>query len=216
MNRALLLAVWLPAVWLLVACGSGLDTTLVPNDALFADSFTAGSTGDWLVEGDELGQTAVINDQMRIAVNAPNTIQFTTLMDPIFTDFVAQIDAAVLAGGLDSSYGILFRMQNESQFYRFAVMGTGKYILERRDANGSWARLVDGWQDTAVVQTGMNVSNRLRVEAVGPNIAIFANDELLARVVDTTYTAGTLGLEAGTFGQPGLEVIFDNLIVTEP
>lgn len=213
MTRFLILALLCLA---LVACAGGLDAPLAPNDALFADGFTAGDTGNWLVEGDELGQTAVINDQMRIEVNVPNTIQFTTLMDPVFGDFAAQVDAAIVAGSLDSTYGILFRMQNEEQFYRFAVMGSGKFIVERRDAGGAWTRLVEDWQEAPAVDTGLNVSNRLRVEARGPNIAVFANDQLLARVVDTTYAVGTLGLEAGAFGQPGLQVIFDNLIVTEP
>jgi hypothetical protein len=201
----------------ITACGSsGGDLNLDAHDVLFHDEFTAGSSGSWLLEGDELGQTAVINDTLHIEVNTPNTIQYATLTDPIFDDFILDVDATILAGSPDSTYGILFRMQGNQQFYRFEILGTGKFMLEKRDADGTWTRLLNDWTAHEAILTGLNSTNHLRVEAKGPNIAIYANDQLLYRAVDTAYTVGTIALDAGTFGQPGLQVVFDNLVVRKP
>lgn len=213
-----LLLILLAGTLLLTACGGGDSDSAnaIPSDALFADTFTAGSSGDWLIEGDELGQSAIINDQMLISVNAANTLQFTTLTAPLFTDFTLVVDAAILSGDPQSTYGVLFRMQSPQQFYRFELMGTGKYMLERRDADGSWTRLLPDWADAPAINTGLNAVNRLQVEARGPNIAVSVNDQLLFRTVDNAYTIGTIGLDAGTFGATNLQVAFDNLVVTDP
>lgn len=201
----------------ITACGpSGGSANLDAPDVLFHDEFTAGSSGSWLLEGDELGQTAVINDTLHIEVNAANTLQYATLTDPLFDDFILDVDATILAGSPDSTYGILFRMQGNQQFYRFEILGTGKFMLEKRNADGTWTRLLNDWTAHEAILTGLNNTNHLRVEANGPNIAIYANDQLLYRAVDTAYTVGTIGLDAGTFGQPGVQVVFDNLVVRKP
>ncbi|GAB4264226.1 MAG: hypothetical protein Kow0080_03230 [Candidatus Promineifilaceae bacterium] len=201
---------------IVTACGSSGGANLDAPDVLFHDEFTAGSSGSWLLEGDDLGQTAVINDALHIEVNAANTLQYVTLTDPIFDDFTLDVDATILAGSPDSTYGILFRMQGNQQFYRFEILGTGKFMLEKRNADGTWTRLLNDWTAHEAILPGLNSTNHLRVEANGPNIAIYANDQLLYRAVDTAYTVGTIALDAGTFGQPGVRIVFDNLVVRKP
>ena len=48
----------------------------------------------------------------------PNTIQYTTLTDRAFSDFVLEVDAWQRGGAPESSYGVLFRIQEDGRFYR--------------------------------------------------------------------------------------------------
>lgn len=186
------------------------------QETLFADDFTVGQTGQWLLEGDSVAQATIRDGQLLIEVNGPNVAQFATLQEPTLSDFVVEVEATQLAGSPDSSYGLLFRLQSPNAFYRFEITSSGLYIVERRDPAGTWTRLVEDWTAAPAVQTGLHVVNRLKVEAAGPILAFYVNDQLLRQLTDATYTAGNVALDAGTFGQAGLQVAFDNLVVRRP
>lgn len=185
-------------------------------DVIFADAFVAGQTGEWVVEGDDAGRTAVLNEQLIITIEEPNLLQYTTLNEPIFSDFVLEVDVTQLAGDLESSYGLLFRMQNPGQFYRFDITGSGLYVMERHNGDGTWTRFLDDWADSVAIKQGLTTTNRLKVVAQGPLLSFYVNDQLLQQVNDASFAAGQVALDAGTFGRGGLEVAFDNLVVRNP
>ncbi|MCA9924829.1 MAG: hypothetical protein KC421_20780 [Anaerolineales bacterium] len=137
----------------LAACGGdGLPGT--DPGLLFADNFTPGEMGDWQIEGDAAGQTTLLNENLVIEIAQPNVMQFSTLTTPGFTNFVLEVDARQLKGDLQSSYGVLFRMQNPNQFYRFDVTGNGMFMLERRNGDGSWTRFLEDWQESSAIRQG--------------------------------------------------------------
>ncbi len=189
--------------------------TNAPTNAniLFRDQFAAGQTGAWVLEGDAIGRTSISEERLLIEVNEPGTMQFATLEDPLFTDFDLSVDARILDGDAQGSLGILFRVQDPTQFYRFEITGDGFSIVERRNADGSWTRLVDDWTETSAINRGAGVSNQLRVIAAGPTLSFYVNGILLHRVQDGQYKAGAIALDAGTFGQGSLRVVFDNVLV---
>jgi hypothetical protein len=199
----------------LASCGNN-RVVLDGPDVIFADSFIAGETGNWLVEGDDAGRTAVLNEQLIISLEDPNLLQYTALNEPIFADFALEVDIIQLAGDLESSYGVLFRMQNAAQFYRFDITGNGMYLLERHNSDGTWTRFLDDWVESPAIKQGLTVTNRLKVVAQGSILSFYVNDRLLQKIDDGSYAAGQIALDAGTFGRGGLEVAFDNVVVRNP
>jgi hypothetical protein len=201
----------------LAGCGQAAPRSFaIGRDVIYVDNFVIGETGPWHTEADELGRTAVRDGRLLIEVDAANIMQFATLREPIFSDFTLEVDATLLEGPLDTTYGVLFRMQNPSQFYRYEVTGDGLYMIERRNSDGSWSRLSQDWVESPAIRQGVGVTNRLQIVAVGTNFAFYVNDVLLKQVQDTSYSQGNLALDAGTFGQPGARVAFTNLIVRRP
>jgi hypothetical protein len=213
-KRYFLLSVFFVLIFL-SACSSN-RVVLEGPDVIFSETFAAGQMGDWLIEGDDAGRTAVLNDQLIINIEEPNLLQYTTLNEPIFADFVLEVDVTQLAGDLENSYGVLFRMQNPGQFYRFDITGNGLYVLERHNVDGTWTRFLDDWVDSAAIKQGLTATNRLKVVAQGPMLSFYVNDQLLQQVNDASYAAGQIALDAGTFGRGGLEVAFDNVVVRNP
>lgn len=202
---------------LLSACTAvDLSLSLGRSETLFRDEFVLGSTGDWDLEGDDSGRTMIVPEQLVIEVNTPNTLQYATLREPTFSDFVLEVDARLVTGNPESSYGVLFRIQSPEEFYRFVVTANGLYMLERRNADGSWERFLPDWRDSAAIRQGPNATNRLKVVADGPRLEVYANDTLLHEVRDDRYATGNIALDAGTFGATGLQVAFDNLLVYPP
>jgi hypothetical protein len=185
-------------------------------DVLYADGFVAGATGNWVIEGDNAGQTAIINEQLVIELADNHIMQFATLPDMTFDNFILEVDGRLLQGDLGSSYGVLFRMQDTTRFYRFEITGDGLFMVERRDGESGWTRFVDRWTETPAINQGLNSTNRLKVEARGPTITLYVNDIQVHQFSDTAYSSGTIALDAGTFVQPQAQVAFDNLVVRRP
>lgn len=215
MNRYKLLFIlfWVLALFSFAACGDGSGDE---GALLFQESFTLGEMAEWDLERDALGQTSIQDGQLFIDLNAPNIMQFATLPDMPFADFTLEVDARQLRGDLGNSYGVLLRMQDNTQFYRFEITGNGMYMIERRNADGSWTRYVDTWTDHPAINQGLNVSNTLRVEADGAEMKFFVNDVLIQEIQDSLYVSGTIALNAGTFIQPNMQVAFDNLVLRQP
>jgi hypothetical protein len=69
-------------LWL-VACTEGAITD---ENVLFHDEFAAGQTGAWVLEGDAVGRTSILEEQLLIEIHDPRTLQFATLEDPISAD----------------------------------------------------------------------------------------------------------------------------------
>lgn len=183
---------------------------------LFRDEFVLGETGSWNLESDDSGSTTIVPEQLLIEVNNPHLVQYATLQEPVLTDFSLEVDGRILSGSPRSSYGVLFRMQDPQQFYRFEITGDGTYILERHDAGGSRTLFMGDWRDADSINQGLNMANRLGIEADGPNISLFVNDVLLEQVVDDTYPSGYIALDAGSFDVVPVQVAFDNLVVFPP
>jgi hypothetical protein len=203
---------------LFAACAPQIPRQGAPvgRDVLYRDTFDPIQAGPWLTEGDSQAYTSLADGRLIIDVAAANLIQFVTLRDPLFDDFILEVDVRQLDGTPDSSHGILFRMQGTEAFYRFAITGTGFFIVERRDADGSWYRLMRDWAESPAINQGLNVTNQMRVEAVGSRLLVYVNGQLLQELVDTQYSRGAIALEAGTFGPGTARVAFDNLVVRQP
>lgn len=200
----------------LTACAAGQSSSPFGEDVLFHDEFVLGQTADWQFEGDAQGRTTIVNEQLMVELNTPNTMQFSSLPEQSYDNFIFEVDARQLAGDPGNTYGVLFRMQDAAQFYRFELTGDGLYMVERRNADGTWTRFVDDWTESAAIARGINALNRIRIEANGSNFSAFVNDQLVHQFADNAYANGTIGLDAGTFTQPHTQAVFDNVVVRLP
>ncbi|PID85027.1 MAG: hypothetical protein CSA11_06495 [Chloroflexi bacterium] len=213
--RCLLFTVYCVLFVFLVACRGG-DAAPEESDVIFQDEFIPGEVGDWLVEGDGIGQTAVVDQQLVISINQPNTMQYVTLQEPAVDNFSLAVDARQITGNPESSYGVLARIRGADQFYRFEITSNGLYMVERHNADGSWSQYLEDWAATSAINQGLNTVNRLKVEARGANLSFSVNGNVVHEIVDTGVGSNTnVGLDAGTFGQAGLQVAFDNVIIRD-
>jgi len=186
------------------------------EDLVFGDDFSPDSNGSWLLETDESGSTVIQDGRLVVDVSQPGTLQYSALEEPSLADFDLAVEAELLNGDRDATYGLLFRMASSQEFYRFELTGDGRYVIERHDADGTWHRLVDGWQQSSAIMTEPGAVNQLRVTAVGPALTFYINDTLLQELQDSRYAAGKLALDAGTFSDERTIAAFDNLTIREP
>jgi hypothetical protein len=65
------------------------------------------------------------------------------------------------------------------------------------------------------IHTGLAV-NHLRLDCKGADLTAFVNGFQLAMAQDATLTHGDAGLLAGTFKDPGVDIVFDNFVAFAP
>ncbi len=216
MIRWLGVALFLCGLVLAGCTGRGAAPGSIPEaSVLFADQFIPGETGRWRIEGDQTAAAALRDERLTIAVDAAQTVHYATLDGEIFTDFVLDVETTLLAGNPENSFGVLFRLVDGDQFYRFALTGNGLYMVERRDGD-NMVSLTQGWLDSTDLVQGVGAVNRLRIRAEGDQFTFSINEALTTELADGTYARGNIALEAGTFARPGIEVAFDNLVMSRP
>lgn len=173
---------------------------------------------------DEPGDWGTGEDAFSIGVIADGVYDFTVLENDIsrwasagkqFGDGIYEVEATPVEGPLDNGYGLLFRADAEAgNFYLFKVSSDGYAWIGRYQDGAEAATLIgEHWFETPAVLRGLNVTNRLRVQAEAGNMIFFVNDQEVGRVTDNTFTVGDVGILVQTLGGGGVRVLFDNLSV---
>ncbi|MBI3166834.1 MAG: hypothetical protein HYZ22_00035 [Chloroflexi bacterium] len=218
MNRSLSLL--FVSMFLLAACG-GAPTTNQPQtpaaaqpsgSVLFQDDFAQPTTG-W----DRLLVTEGVMDYYsggyRVLVNALQT-NFWATPRRSFTDVRLEVDTGKMAGPDENRIGVLCRY-NGKDYYFFIVTSDGFYGMGLFKDGQATLLGQSEMLTSANINKGVAV-NHLRADCAGSTLTFYVNGFQLAQAQDATLPAGDIGLIAGTFGEPGVDVIFDNFVVLQP
>jgi hypothetical protein len=203
-----------------IACStSAAPTVSVPQDqsvpsgsVLFQDDFS-GRTSGW----DRLSADEGIIDYdaggYRMLVNALNT-NFWSTPHVNFTDVRIEVDAGKLGGPDENRIGIICRFTG-NDYYFFMVSSDGYYGIGIYAGGQAVLLGQSEMQADSNIRTGLAV-NHLRADCVGDMLTLYINGFQVASVQDGTLKSGDVGLLAGTFTQPGVDLIFDNFVVLKP
>ena len=203
LRRGLLL---LAVALLLSACRGG--ATGLPWEETFDDA------GAWSSGEDAYSRGAVVDGAYVFEV-LQNDVSRWAAAGQNFGDGVYEVEATQIDGPLDNGYGLLFRANPATgDFFLFKISGDGYVWIGRyRDGAEEVTLIGDHWFESAAVQGGLNVANRLTVRAEAGNMIFYVNGQEVGRVTDNTFTAGDVGLLVQTLGGAPVTVSFDNLSV---
>lgn len=215
MNRTLLLIALLIGISLACALSPSTvtePTTLPSGSVLFQDDFSRNTSG-W----DRMLANEGIMDYdaggYRILVNALQTNFWTTPRQD-FTNVRIEVDTGKLAGPDENRIGLVCRF-NGTDYYFFILSSDGFYGLGLF-SEGKAALLGQAeMQSSENINKGLAV-NHLRADCNGDTLTFFINGFQVAQVQDATLNSGDVGILAGTFGVPGVDIVFDNFVVLQP
>ncbi len=215
MNKRYPLMIALFSLWLvLAACGSGpLQSSSQGSNILFQDDFSKQGGGWNLFEGDN-GSIDYQNGGLRFVINKPD-FDYWSVPGLKFSDVAIDVDAVKSNGPDDNDFGVICRYQDDNNFYGFLISSDGYYGITKM-TNGEHDLIgMDGMQVSDAIRKSGAV-NHIRAECVGDRLTLYANNQKLYEVHDSSYTSGDVGLMAGSFSTTGVEVTFDNFVVTKP
>jgi len=201
---------------LLAAC---TDTQTIvdrqPSGALlFRDDFSDPTSG-WDRVTSQDAETNYYDSTYRIWVNEPYTDLWAN-PGLQFSDVSLQVEASKLGGPDDNLYGLICRSdQSGKHYYYFVISSDGYYGIGKVAGEDQYLLGSDKLLPGEAIQLGSQM-NLLRAECIDDRLTFFVNGQKLAETRDGEYLNGDIGLTAGSFGQPGVDIRFDNLLVRKP
>jgi len=179
----------------------------------FMDNFSDPKSG-WDRIQSSVGTTDYHRETYQILVNASSTDLFANPKQS-FKDVIVEVTAARIGGPDHNNFGVICRYKDENNFYAAQISSSG-YGGIFRMKNGSYQLLGLDQMLPVPAVLGGNAPNRIRFECVGSTLLLVVNDAPVDYREDNSFEIGDVGLIAGSYDQPGVQIAFDNFLVTQP
>ena len=206
--------IWFIMACLLSAClpFAAPAPTPASGGTLFFDDFSDQASG-WERFTSAEGTMDYDGNGFRFLVNALDT-NFWSTPGASFRDVRIEVDVAKISGPDENRIGVLCRFL-QGNYYFFMVSSDGYYTIGKY-LGGNVIQLGQSQMEfNPSIHTGLAV-NHLRGDCIGDTLTFYVNGAPVAQAQDADLSEGGIGLLAGTFSQPGVDVIFDNFFVLRP
>ena len=207
-----------PLLLMLSACYSELfSADNLPwggdDPVLFKDDFSS-EKGGWETSEDSRSFSGydLGGFQFRSAIQ---NFQFWSVPGLNFKDVHVYARASKLSGPNDNLFGLLCRYQDPLNFYAL-IIGSDGYFGIMKVIDGHQALINQKHLDFSEVINRGNADNEIHALCQGEDLVLIVNDTRILHVQDDSLSYGDVGLIAGNFSEPGINVLFDNFIVLSP
>ncbi len=207
------LIICLAAVSLLLqACTLPWDAQK-PGNVLYKDDFSNATSGwDRVDEADRATDYAA--GVYRILVKGKN-IDVWARPGLSFGDVRVEVEGTKAGGDDNNDFGVICRYQDDQNFYFMVISSDGYYGIAKRK-EGQVSLLGNTMMVSSDQIKQGAATNHLRADCVGSTLRLFINEVMVFETQDTDYQKGDVGLLAGSFDNPGTEILFDNFVVLKP
>lgn len=182
-----------------------------PGDLLYQEGFEDTTTG-WARIANENGIMDYDGGGYRILVRQPKLNMWST-SEKTFGDARVEADVIKLNGPNENRMGLLCRYES-GNYYFFIISNDGYYVIGKFIGGLTLLLGQSEMQVSDAIQT--DKMNHLRADCVGNKLTFYINFKEVASATDTDLPTGDVGVLAGAFSQPGVDVLFDNFVVMQP
>ena len=202
-------------IFFLVSCAPAPTPPATPpppsGSVLFEDEFDQFTTG-WDRFANEGGIMDYFEGSYRILVQRPG-LNFWSTPEKDFGDVRIEADILKLAGPDENRMGLMCRYQ-AGDYYFFIISNDGYYAIGKFIGGQTTLLGQSEMQPSALIEP--NMINHLRADCIGNTLTFFVNFNEVASVEDSALASGDIGVLAGSFTQPGVDVSFDHVVVMQP
>jgi hypothetical protein len=201
-------------IFLLSACLPA-STPVIPSaksgDILYQEEFEDNTTG-WHRVANDNGIMDYDGGGYRILVRQPKFNVWST-SERNFGDVRIEADVLKLHGPDENRMGLICRYQN-GDYYFFVISNDGYYGIGK--LIGGMTLLLGQSEMKAAEAIQVGTMNHLRADCIGNKLSFYVNFTEVASATDNDFSTGDVGLLAGTFAEPGVDVMFDHFVVIQP
>jgi hypothetical protein len=199
----------------LSACASPISIPTAPaadpGDILYHDEFENNTTG-WDRVSNSNGIMDYDSGGYRILIQQPSFNLWST-PEKNFSDVRVEADVTKLSGPSENRAGLMCRYQN-GDYYFFIVSSDGFYAIGKFIGGSTLLLGQTEMQPSEFIQ--VNGINHLRADCVGNTLSFYVNFNEVAVVQDADFPSGDVGVLAGAFSEPGVDVLFEHFVVIQP
>jgi hypothetical protein len=202
------------ALFFLSACASvpvPPVSTANPGDVLYQEQFENNTTG-WARIANDNGIMDYDGGGYRILVRQPQLNVWST-SEQNFGDVRVEADVIRLNGPDENRMGLICRYRG-GDYYFFMISNDGYYVIGKFIGGMTLPLGQSEMQASDAIQTG--TMNHLRADCIGDKLTFYINFTEVASATDSDFPSGDVGVLAGAFSEPGVDVLFDNFVVLQP
>jgi hypothetical protein len=155
------------------------------------------------------------SEQYVYAMNPASGAIYDYYADLILPDaFMLQVSAQT-AGAIDTGYGLIFQVQDDSHFYAFRVSGDGYFLVEMADGE-TLETLVD-WTVADSFDSTEEALNTLAVVGADGLYRLYVNSVQVGEFADARFGAGSAGYLVENFDKTApTAFVFDDFVAGAP
>jgi hypothetical protein len=201
-------------LFLLSSCLPSPSPLSPPADAgqiLYQEQFEDNTTG-WARIANDNGIMDYDGGGYRILVRQPKLNIWST-SEHNFGDVRVEADVIRLNGPGENRMGLICRYQG-GDYYFFIISNDGYYVIGK--FIGGMTLLLGQSEMQASEAIQQDNMNHLRADCIGDKLSFYVNFTEVASATDTDFPSGDVGVVAGSFAEPGVDVLFDNFVVIQP
>ena len=181
------------------------------GDILYQEEFEDRSTG-WARIANDSGIMDYDGGGYRILVRQPKLNVWST-SENNFGDVRVEADVIRLNGPEENRMGLICRYQS-GNYYFFVISNDGFYVIGKFIGGLTLLLGQSEMQASEIIQPG--TMNHLRADCIGEKLTFYINFTEVASATDTDFPTGDVGVVAGAFSEPGVDVLFDHFVVIQP
>jgi len=153
------------------------------SGVLYQANFDSDVSADWEpVFNTGKVSVAFTNGQLVVDVNSLSDEGTWLAMNYSYDNFVLDVDTNKIAGPDDNGIIVLFRLQDNNNYYRFDISSDGFYTLSK--AVNAQPMLVSDWQKSGAIETGAGI-NHIQIQAQGNIFRFLVNGTQLPLCVSS-------------------------------
>ena len=185
--------------------------TANPGEVLYQEQFEKNTTG-WARISNDNGIMDYDGGGYRILVRQPK-LNVWSISEKDFGDVRVEADVIRLNGPDENRMGLICRYQR-GNYYFFVISNDGFYVIGKFIGGLTLPLGQTEMQTSDAIQVG--TMNHLRADCIGDKLTFYINFTEVASATDPDFPTGDVGLVAGSFTEPGVDVLFDNFVVLQP
>ncbi len=190
-----------------VSIDSPPGTSSFPN-VLLRDSLASEASSGFTAEQTDAGDYRFENGAYVIEAFEADQIVWQVI-NTMVDDASFEIEATV-SKPRSAAVALLFRYQDNQNFYILSVDGTGRYRVARY-VDDAFSVLRDWTSSPSINAAGS--PNRLKIEMAGDELTFYCNGQRLTTLRDSAFQSGELAFGTETFDEGQGVVRFSNLLV---
>lgn len=182
-----------------------------PDLVQFQDDFSNPGSG-WDTNQDSNGSTDYSNGSFRIKVTNTSYLLWANPNQSLQNDISINVDATKAGGPDDNKFGVICRYQDSDNFYYLFITSDGYAGISMFKNNEQIWLTGDALIPSDAINQGA-ATNSIRADCAGSTLTLYANNQQIASVTDSSFSGGDVGLIAGTYETSGVDILFDNFMV---
>jgi len=164
------------------------------------------NSANWATFTDDRGHCIIQNSRFEIRSKKPSHLLYATTGDR-YTDFSCKVNAFKLSGTDNNEFGVMFRMSDDQNYYRFSVSSDHHFKI-LKCVDGRQTVLQDWAEDRHIF--GKDREDRIEIVCRGSVFTFKVNGAHVAECSDGALPEGQIALLAGSYEVNVAEIAFDD------